>query len=91
MGRECYYTMKWLSENKHKCITPFIVFHSKTDMITNIENTKTFVDGCSVKNKTFIELEDGNHTLLVPLNKDDMQPYNIMVKIIDWIFNINNK
>jgi acylglycerol lipase len=90
IGRECYYTMKWLNENKHKCITPFIAFHSKTDMITNIENTKTFVAGCSVKNKQLVELEDGNHTLLVPLNKDDIQPYNIMMKIIDWIFNINN-
>jgi acylglycerol lipase len=90
MARECYYTMKWLNENKKKCITPFIVFHSKTDPITNIEYTKQFVDGCSVKNKKFVELEDGNHTLLVPLNNSDTQPHNIMMEIIDWIFNINN-
>ena len=89
MARECYNTMKWLNENKKKCITPFIVFHSKTDPITNIENTKIFVDGCSAKNKKFIELEDGNHTLLVPLDVNDSQPYNIMMQIIEWIYNIN--
>ena len=90
MGRECYYTMKWLNENKKKFITQFIVFHSKTDPITNIENTKLFVDGCNAKNKKFIELEEGNHTILVPLNNIDIQPHNIMMQIIDWIFNINN-
>jgi len=90
MARECYYTMKWLNENKKKFITPFIVFHSKTDPITNIDNTRIFVDGCSVKNKKFVELEDGNHTLLVPLNKDDEQPFNIMLQVIEWIYNINN-
>ena len=82
--------MKWLNENKKKFITQFIVFHSKTDPITNIENTKLFVDGCNAKNKKFIELEEGNHTILVPLNNIDIQPHNIMMQIIDWIFNINN-
>ena len=89
MGRECYYTMKWLDENKKKFITPFIVFHSKTDKITNIDNTKIFVNGCNTINKKFIELEDGNHTLFVPLNVNDAQPNDIMMQIIDWISNIN--
>lgn len=89
IARECYNTMKWLNENNKKCITPFIVFHSQTDAITNIETTRIFVEGCRTKNKKIVELEDGNHTLLVPLSVNDPQPHNIMTQIIEWLYNTN--
>lgn len=88
IGRECFITMRWLNEHKQKFITPFVAFHSKIDPVTDINHTRLFVDGCGATNKKLIELADGNHTLFVPLDCDDVQPHIIMMEIIDWIISV---
>ncbi len=85
LGRECYYTMKYIDNNKNKFTTPFIIFHSKTDTVTCINTSRKFYNDSTIENKEIVELDSGYHTLLIPQNDNDNVPNEIMNKTIEWI------
>jgi acylglycerol lipase len=84
-ARECHYIMTWLNNNTKHFNTPVIIFHATNDTITNIETSKTFLEQCNSYNKKLVEIEDSHHSVLVPINNDDMRPHNNMEHIVKWI------
>lgn len=89
IARECYYAMVWIDANKHKCVVPLIIFHSKTDRLTCIDTSRSFIDKCNSTNKQLVELDNSNHTVLFPVTENDIIPTRIMLRIKEWIIGIN--
>jgi alpha-beta hydrolase superfamily lysophospholipase len=83
-SRECYLSSRWVFENKEKFNLPILAIHSMTDKVTCYKKTKSFIDHSSSVDKELFLLEDGHHTLLVPLFNKDYQPIIILSKIINW-------
>jgi len=83
--REIYLNNLYVNENCDKVITPILAIHNKNDRVTCYKGTINFIDKIKSEDKEIFLLEDGNHTLLVPLNDDDYQPYVVMSKITNWI------
>lgn len=86
-SRECYLSSQWVFNNKHRFNLPILGIHSKSDKVTSYKKTIQFIEQSSSKDTELFILDEGNHTLLVPLYNEDYQPIIILSKIINWINN----
>lgn len=84
-GRECFINSNFIFENKEQFNIPILAIHSKTDKVTCHKKTIDFINKIASSDKEIFILDKGNHTLLVPLDNNDMQPYIILSKILNWI------
>lgn len=87
-ARECYINGEFVYNNCENIDIPIIAFHSTKDKVTCYKKTEQFINKIKSIDKELVLFEDGNHTLLVPLNDNDIKPFIILSKIINWI---NNK
>lgn len=87
-ARECYYLSNWIEDNGHKFTDNIIVLHSQTDKVTCPQKSKEFINKCSSLDKEIHLINDGNHTLLVPMYDNDYYPFVLLHKILNWV---NNK
>jgi alpha-beta hydrolase superfamily lysophospholipase len=86
-GRECYYMIDSIKNNTHKFTCNVLAYHSITDTITSPDCTKDFINKCSSTNKELILLQNGDHSILLPINNLD-DTISILENIGMWIKNI---
>ena len=83
--REIYLNNKWVLENYYKFNIPILAIHSKNDKVTCYKGTINFINNIKSSDKEIFLLDEGNHTLLVPIDDNDYQPIVVMSKITNWI------
>lgn len=83
--REIYLNSIFVNENADKIYTPILAIHNKNDKVTCYKGTINFMNNIKSKDKDIFLLDNGNHTLLVPLNDNDYYPTVVMSKITNWI------
>lgn len=84
---QCFELVKFIKSNNNKFNKPLLIIHSNTDNITCINSSKDFFNKCSSNDKEIFILENSNHILLKPKDKDDFIPNVILSKITNWINN----
>lgn len=84
-GRECYYVMNYITQNKHLFTTPVYAVHSKQDDTTEYSITENFINTCGSTNKSLLLLDDSNHYLLIEKDDHDMMPKTVLESICKWL------
>ena len=62
-GLECLKMMDLVMNNLSKIYTPFLIIHSKKDLVCGIEGSRLFYGGTSSSNKKIVELNESYHDL----------------------------
>lgn len=83
--KSCHNICKWILDNRKDFNKELLIIHSKTDGVTCIDESINFFNECSSEDKDIIVLDEGHHSLLVPLSKDDIIPDTLVSKITNWI------
>ena len=83
--REIYLNCLFVNNNCEKVYVPILAIHNKNDKVTCYKGTEEFINNIISIDKELFLLDDGNHTLLVPLNDNDYQPTVVISKITNWI------
>lgn len=83
--KECYKICKWIIDNRKDFNKELLIIHSKTDGVTCIDESINFFNECSSTDKDIMILDEGHHSVLVPLSKDDIIPDSLVCKITNWI------
>lgn len=83
--REIYLNSLYVNANYDKIKVPILAIHNKKDKVTCYKGTNNFINNIPSNDKEIFILEDGNHTLLVPMNDDDYYPKVVISKITNWI------
>ena len=83
--REIHLSSVWVNNNLKDFDIPVLAIHSKNDFISCLKGTKNFINKINSNDKELFVLDEGNHTLLVPINKKDCQPIVVISKITNWI------
>lgn len=88
--RESYLFCSWWNKNINSIKYPVLVFHSINDKITDYESSTEFYQLCNNSFSEFISYSGENHSLLVPRDDKDFNPYIILHKIANWIMKNKN-
>jgi acylglycerol lipase len=83
--RECYKYCNWWRKNIKKMDIPILTFHCKKDNIASFDATEDFNNLCVNSFNEYISYEGTNHSILVPKNDKDFDPFIILHKIANWI------
>lgn len=83
--REIYLNSLYVNADYDKIKVPILAIHNKKDKVTCYKGTTNFINNISSIDKEIFILEDGNHTLLVPMDDDDYYPKVVISKITNWI------
>jgi len=84
-GRECIFFIDWIKNNGSNLDIPILIFHAKNDVITDYNATEQMFHALKSKDKEFVSVNYGHHSLLVPLCEYDIYPSIILSKICNWI------
>jgi acylglycerol lipase len=84
-GRECLFFTEWIKKNSSDLDIPILIFHAKNDNITDFNASEKIFNDIKSKDKEFVPINYGHHSLLVPLCEFDIYPSIILSKICNWI------
>lgn len=83
--RELYLNSLYVNANYDKIKVPILAIHNKKDKVTCYKGTTYFINNIKSTDKEIFILDDGNHTLLVPIDDNDYYPKVVISKITNWI------
>lgn len=85
--RELFLFSLWINNNNliKQIKTPLIIFHGLQDKITTPQGSIKLFSLLKTNKKSIVLLPKSNHCLLIPFSSDDLTPYYIYCKILDWL------
>lgn len=82
---QCLIACEFIKNNSHLFETPLILFHGNNDLVTDYNISHKFFNRISSKDKKFITLDQGYHSLLIHNNDNDETPEIVMQKLKEWL------
>jgi acylglycerol lipase len=82
---QCVTACEYINLNSELFITPIIIFHGDSDLVTDYKISDTFYNKIESPDKKFVTLEDGYHNLLIQADENDITPQIVMNQIKLWL------
>jgi alpha-beta hydrolase superfamily lysophospholipase len=83
--REIYNISSWIPNNVADIEIPILIFYGLNDKLIPFDSVKTTFEKIKFSDKELIILPESEHLILVPNTSDDLTPYFVYIKILNWL------